>query len=619
MNDELPHDRLTPKWLRDVVRLLPIRSQFICSGNMDDLFLFPNGKSHELMPAHSCLWGALAPLGFEFLVRYNPVDGISLYPRTDNSIKKAHDLGITLTGEKMPAASLESFSDILRKIVTHRSYRIAVVLDNASRIPKSPKSLSPDEHRFFAACDKLAQEAKAVYYEEKNQSFFNPVIWMVRRLEDLPPWFGPSNSRIHTQEINKPDHDQRLNAAKLLLPQFGGYDNTTEQARVGYAKIFADMTDALALQDMQDVAQLGGAQRLGLEDIDDAVRSYKTGDQTLDNPWRSTNLKDRIDLAQRKINDRVRGQSAAIELSLDILKRSVMGLTGAHTSSSHGRPRGVLFLAGPTGVGKTELAKALTESLFGNEQAYIRFDMSEFSAEHADARLLGAPPGYVGYEGGGELTGAVRAKPFSLILFDEIEKAHPRILDKFLQILEDGRLTDGRGETVYFSESIIVFTSNLGIVGENKEGKAVFLVKPGETYEAVREKVLEGIRNHFTLRMGRPEILNRLGDNIVVFNFIEPEIAREIFDLMMGNIQRRVLEEHSAELVFSDVAQRQLLEWSTADLSNGGRGIGSCLETMLVNPLARALFSEGSLRGKTITVSSMENKGCNYSANLSVS
>ena len=140
---------------------------------------------------------------------------------------------------------------------------------------------------------------------------------------------------------------------------------------------------------------------------------------------------------------------------LDIIKRAVMGVGAPRRG---GRPRGVAFLAGPTGVGKTELAKTITSLLFGDESAYIRFDMSEFSAEHSDQRLIGAPPGYLGYDVGGGLTNAIREKPFSLLLFDEIEKAHPRILDKFLQILDDGVLTSGRGDRVYFSEALIVFT-----------------------------------------------------------------------------------------------------------------------------------------------------------------
>jgi len=154
--------------------------------------------------------------------------------------------------------------------------------------------------------------------------------------------------------------------------------------------------------------------------------------------------------------------------------------------------------------------------------------MSEFSAEHADQRLIGAPPGYVGYDMGGELTNAIREKPFSVVLFDEIEKAHPRILDKFLQILDDGVLTSGRGDRVYFSEALIIFTSNLGIYRQDDSGERVPNVLPGEAFEQVQDKVLSEIERHFKLVLNRPEILNRIGENVIVFDFIRPDIAEQI-------------------------------------------------------------------------------------------
>jgi len=187
-------------------------------------------------------------------------------------------------------------------------------------------------------------------------------------------------------------------------------------------------------------------------------------------------------------------------------------------------------------VGKTELAKTLTQLIFGDDRAYIRFDMSEFAEEHSGARLLGAPPGYIGYDAGGELTNAVRDKPFAVVLFDEIEKAHPRILDKFLQILDDGRLTDGRGETAYFSEAILVFTSNLGIYVEDEHGKRVQSVHPGDPQDVVEARVRGAIEDYFKFRLSRPEILNRIGDNIVVFGFITPDVGAQIFDGMLRNV-----------------------------------------------------------------------------------
>lgn len=169
--------------------------------------------------------------------------------------------------------------------------------------------------------------------------------------------------------------------------------------------------------------------------------------------------------------------------------------------------------------------------------------MSEFSQSHSDQKLLGAPPGYVGYEAGGQLTNAVRNKPFSILLFDEIEKAHPSILDKFLQILEDGRMTDGQGQTVYFSECIIIFTSNLGIYTRNPLGERVANVTIDMPYNEVSDKVKSAIADYFKLELGRPEILNRIGENIVVFDYIRPEIGQQILDAQINKIIRTLKAE----------------------------------------------------------------------------
>src|SRR5262249_14498745 len=199
--------------------------------------------------------------------------------------------------------------------------------------------------------------------------------------------------------------------------------------------------------------------------------------------------------------------------------------------------------------------------------------MSEFSAEHADQRLIGAPPGYIGYNTGGELTNAIRQKPFSVVLFDEIEKAHPRILDKFLQVLDDGLLTSGRGERVYFSESFIIFTSNLGISRLTPDGERTLNVSPGDPFETVRASVREEIERHFKLQLGRPEILNRIGENIIVFDFIRADVGLEIFEALLGNILARVRGAQQVEVALKSSARDALKSLCLADLSNGGRGI----------------------------------------------
>jgi ATP-dependent Clp protease ATP-binding subunit ClpA len=283
---------------------------------------------------------------------------------------------------------------------------------------------------------------------------------------------------------------------------------------------------------------------------------------------------------------------------LDLVKRAMTGVGGNRRGN---RPRGVAFLAGPTGVGKTELAKTITSLLFGDESAYIRFDMSEFSAEHSDQRLIGAPPGYVGYDVGGELTNAIRERPFSVVLFDEIEKAHPRVLDKFLQILDDGVLTSGRGDRVYFSEALIVFTSNLGIYKTSENGERVPNVDPSEPYEVVRIKVLSEIGRHFKLVLNRPEILNRIGENVIVFDFIRPDIAADIFVQMVDATRADFLEQ-GLEIVIEAVAMQSLSTMCLQDLSNGGRGIRNQLESHLLNPLARQLFDVGAKPGERFLI-----------------
>ena len=322
-------------------------------------------------------------------------------------------------------------------------------------------------------------------------------------------------------------------------------------------------------------------------------------------------MRDRIADGEEMLERRVKGQAHAVRKSLDILIRSAMGLSGSQTSSRHGRPRGVLFFAGPTGVGKTELAKAITELLFGSEAAYHRFDMSEFSSENSESRLVGAPPGYVGHEDGGELVNAARSRPFSVFLFDEIEKAHPRILDKFLQIIDEGRLTDGRGETVHFSESLIIFTSNIGIFGSDKATNLNLNVLPSDSYSENEQKIVEAIQTYFRFKLQRPELINRIGQNIVVFEFIRVNSAILILKNMLKKVFAAVREEHGIKVRLSAQAMERIEELCTYDLFDGGRGIGNRLETVLVNPLARLLFQRAG-QSRKLTITDVEERDGEY-------
>ena len=281
-------------------------------------------------------------------------------------------------------------------------------------------------------------------------------------------------------------------------------------------------------------------------------------------------------------------------------------------------------MAGPTGTGKTELAKALTELVFLDERNMIRFDMSEYRQEQSDQRLLGAPPGYVGYEAGGQLTNAMREHPFSVLLFDEIEKAHPSIMDKFLQILEDGRITDGRGETVYFQDCLIIFTSNLGITIPSSGNPSVRIQNVSyakdKDYETVRNKVLDGVKHYFNDELGRPELLNRIGNNILVFDYIREDSIEPILKKQIRNIATNLWGEKHIRLTVSESAVNDLKEFAKADLpkGQGGRGIGNMVEEMLINPLARYMFDHAIIRDTSILVEHVwkKNTEVNISAKI---
>jgi ATP-dependent Clp protease ATP-binding subunit ClpB len=249
------------------------------------------------------------------------------------------------------------------------------------------------------------------------------------------------------------------------------------------------------------------------------------------------------------------------------------------------RPIGSFIFLGPTGVGKTELARALAEFLFDSEQAVVRVDMSEYMEKHTVARLIGAPPGYVGYEEGGQLTEAVRRRPYCVILFDKIEKAHHDVFNVLLQVLDDGRLTDGQGRTVDFKNTVVIMTSNVGsetITGHTGD------------YAPMREGVLESLRQHF-----RPEFLNRV-DEVVVFHGLDRQHVRQIAEIQLQRLLARLADRHLT-LVFSDRAKDHLAERGY-DAVYGARPLKRVIQNEVETPLAQSLIAGDVLDGTTIDV-----------------
>ncbi|HZP12919.1 MAG TPA: AAA family ATPase, partial [Nevskiaceae bacterium] len=259
--------------------------------------------------------------------------------------------------------------------------------------------------------------------------------------------------------------------------------------------------------------------------------------------------------------------------------------------SDPNRPIGSFLFLGPTGVGKTELCKALASFLFDTEEAMVRIDMSEYGERHSVARLIGAPPGYVGYEEGGQLTEAVRRRPYSVILMDEVEKAHPEVFNVLLQVLDDGRLTDGQGRTVDFRNAVVVLTSNLGsnLIQEMMTGKT-----GGADYAAIKEAVMGVVASHF-----RPEFINRI-DEAVVFHPLGSQQIRAIARIQSARVVNR-LAERSIKIEFTDAALDQLAQ-AGYDPVYGARPLKRAIQSLIENPLARDILDGKFAAGDTVKV-----------------
>jgi ATP-dependent Clp protease ATP-binding subunit ClpB len=286
---------------------------------------------------------------------------------------------------------------------------------------------------------------------------------------------------------------------------------------------------------------------------------------------------------EERLRLRVIGQDEALERVANAIRRSRAGL------SDPKRPIGSFIFLGPTGVGKTELARALAEFLFDDERALIRIDMSEYMEKHAVSRLIGAPPGYVGYDEGGQLTEQVRRHPYAVVLFDEIEKAHPDVFNVLLQIMDDGRLTDGKGRKVDFKNTVIIMTSNLGSSYLQSEN-----IRSADAFERASKQVMETLHGHF-----KPEFLNRV-DDIIIFHPLGKEQLVKIVDLRLEDL-RRLLADRKISLELTDAA-KELLFTEGYDPNFGARPLKRAIQKLVQDPLALKILDGEVLHGDHVVV-----------------
>ena len=603
------------KWHREMELFCQLKPLMILEGNILDVYTWP--RSGVDMPLAMYLHELFSEKGYGVIVKYDGVDGFApALSGEDAALERFAQICGAESGEdlRVPfAGSGETAAKYVKAALEQTKGSVVVIMDFASRYQVSPGSIGQGQVDAYTNLLKGTQNAGRILNEGTGQVLLNLLLLIVNKLNDIPTWFYLDNPYVKTISVSAPTKEERVSMLEgdrfkeffdwdIYDQDIKHYEDKPEEL-IKIKERFVGITEGFTKIELRNLNQLCMDEKYHISQMTDVVDLYRYGIR--ENPWADHALREALRKGNSVLEERVKGQPAALQRVLEVIKRAAVGMSGLQ-HSSHTKPKGILFFAGPTGTGKTEMAKSLAQLLFGDESRCVRFDMSEYSQEHSDQKLLGAPPGYVGYEAGGQLTNAVKNNPFSILLFDEIEKAHGSILDKFLQILEDGRMTDGQGQTVYFSECVIIFTSNLGIYRRGRNGVKELNVTPGEDYAAVEEKVRAAVSDYFKSELGRPEILNRIGENIIVFDFIREEAARKILEMQLANISRKLYDDNRVEIIIEEAAREALLTKALGNLENGGRGVGNVVEEALLNPLAAYMLDHDLLSDCRIVIESID-------------
>lgn len=593
-------------WLENFERQVMIRRALIVSGNIIDLAF---NRFNALTPINRVIESSLKTQGLNQVIFYSRLNGISGI--SSEEWNQLTQIGMEIeqgeeynfddddmqTNTSSSAGHIpidpQNFFAVAERVMTQTQNKVAFIIDWSNYLFGQVNALSETERAWLQQISTSLRDSEQSSSPQSMMQAQSVLIFLCAGTSILPPSVYLNNPFFAEINIALPSIQEREHAILARQVQW----NVSDDLSVGSQALanLVTLTDGLSLRDIDNLVRLS-RQQSGTININNLVSLYRYGKRQ--SPWEKLNYQ-RLKETQSILAQRVKGQDQAIQAVNKILIRAYTGFSGLQHSIKARTPKGALFFVGPTGVGKTELAKALAEFLFGDEDACIRFDMSEFNHEHADQRLVGAPPGYVGFEEGGQLTNAVKARPFSLLLFDEIEKAHPRILDKFLQILEDGRLTDGKGETISFADTFIVFTSNIG----------ASQIMPNSDINVVAEQFKQAVQSHFSNELNRPELLGRIGDpNIIPFNFMyNTEVLKDIARAKLKPLIIRLKEKWSVKNVLFDNEDKALeMLVKQVNLQHGGRGVLNILTQSLFDPLAEFIFdcaqNPTQMEGRTLRI-----------------
>ncbi len=475
--------------------------------------------------------------------------------------------GVEITDPAIVAAAELSHRYITDRFLPDKA--IDLIDEAASRIKmeidSKPESMDKLDRRLIQL--KIEREAVRKEKDEASRKRMELIEQEIEELSreyaDLEEIWKAEKAQVQGSAHIKEEID-RLKAQMAELQRAGQYDKLAEIQYGKLPQLEAQLKQAEATQDTEVKHRLLRTQ-VGAEEIAEVV-SRATG---IPVSKMMQGERDKLLAMEDKLHERVVGQDEAVRLVADAIRRSRSGL------SDPNRPYGSFLFLGPTGVGKTELCKALAGFMFDSEEHLIRIDMSEFMEKHSVARLIGAPPGYVGYEEGGYLTEAVRRKPYSVILLDEVEKAHPDVFNVLLQVLDDGRMTDGQGRTVDFKNTVIIMTSNLG--------SQMIQQMAGDDYQVIKLAVMGEVKTYF-----RPEFINRI-DEVVVFHALGEAHVKSIAGIQLQNLAKR-LKAMEMELVVTDAALSEIAN-AGFDPVYGARPLKRAIQSEIENPLAKEILA----------------------------
>lgn len=602
-------------WIESMDRQLVRAKHILLHGSTSDLALYSGmtgttSRNPECTKFDTVLHRYLIDAGFALVLHLNLADGLQLAEQSmAERFQQAYAAAMgAATGQRFDnqlnvAGDTAGACETTRQLLRQNSVSCAVVLHFADKLVSGADHLNPDDLPILV---RLRQAMEGGVYATGQTGLRNSLVVVANRVTDIPTWLYVDNPRIDLVQVSRPTARERR---ELIMSRLGDFYLPTEESAERQADLtreLADRTDGMSLFDISLLPRVSHAEAIPLSDPQSLVRASRHGKK--EDPWAELGPK-RLESAPQILGTRVKGQDAAINHVVSTLHLAHEGLDAESPRSRGGPPKGILFFVGPTGVGKTELAKSLAELVFGDEDRMKVFDMAEFQGEESGNRLAGAPPSYVGYEQGGQLTNHVLAQPFSIILFDEMEKASQSVNEKFLGILEEGRLTDGRGMTAYFDQSMLVFTSNIGSdrLIQRLQGNP----NQQPSYQELRELYLAAVGDHFAKKFNRPELLGRYGDNIIVFDMLRPELVGQLCDKFLDQLYDNAQRQRQLDL---QIDRKSIIAYFTRSMSRpenlalGGRRVRELIKSVVVRPLNDYLFTKKPSAGAKLHLSISEDK-----------